>query len=114
MESDWRNNLLVSTASIRDLLAQVRRVAVLGIRSERYPDRPAFYVPSALARAGLEIIPVPVRELDVDTILGRPVYHHLADIPGAVDLVDVRAYSATRGRHSGQTARCRLVPVRYS
>jgi predicted CoA-binding protein len=86
---DWRANLITSNNDIRALLADVRRVAVLGIRSERYAARPAYYVPAALAAAGLEIVPVPVYEPEVTQILGRPVYRRLVDVPGAIDLVDV-------------------------
>jgi uncharacterized protein len=86
---DWRDNLLTDGSQIRDLLVQVRRVAVLGMRPERYPHKPAFYVPQALAEMGLEIVPVPVYDRDEATILSRPVYHALADIPGTIDLVDV-------------------------
>lgn len=86
---DWRANVLTTGEAIRGLLAQVRRVAVLGMRSERNPAMPAFYVPAALAAAGLEIVPVPVYELGATHMLDRPVYRKLVDIPGAIDLVDV-------------------------
>ncbi len=71
------------------LLATVRRVAVLGIKTEAQADQPAFYVPEYLARAGLEVIPVPVYYPDVKQILGRSVYRRLVDVPGEIDLVDV-------------------------
>jgi predicted CoA-binding protein len=86
---DWSANLITTAAGIRELLAQTRRVAVLGMRPERYPYKPAFYVPAALAEMGLEIVPVPVYDRDVATILGRPVFRSLAEIPGEIDLVDV-------------------------
>ena len=86
---DWRKNLLETTEEIRDLLAETKRVAVLGIRSEQYSGRPAFYVPKYLHSAGLEVIPVPVYEPDVETILGQKVYRKLSDVPGEIDLVDV-------------------------
>ena len=86
---DWRENLISSSAGIRGVLAQTHRIAVLGMRPERYPYKPAFYVPATLADLGLEIVPVPVYDRDVRTILGRPVYYSLAAIPGRIDLVDV-------------------------
>ena len=86
---DWQENLIDSDEGVKELLAQTKRIAVLGMRSERHPHRPAFYVPQFLATAGLEIIPVPVYELDVPRILGQQVYHKLSDVPGEVDLVDV-------------------------
>jgi predicted CoA-binding protein len=89
MSEPWRALLVDDDAGIRRLLAGVRRVAVLGIRSEARADRPAHYVAAALARAGVVIEPVPVYEPDVTAILGRPVYRRVADVPGRVDLVDV-------------------------
>lgn len=86
---NWRTNLLTSSKDISSLLSQVRRVAVLGMRSEKNPSLPAFYVPAALAAAGLEIVPVPVYEHGVTQMLDRPVYRRLVDVPGAIDLVDV-------------------------
>ena len=86
---DWQQNMIASADGIRALLGRTRRVAVLGIRSEKYADRPAFYVADYLAAAGLEVIPVPVYEPEVTHILGRPVYRSLAEVPGEIDLVDV-------------------------
>ncbi len=86
---DWQANLITHGAELAALLRGLRRVAVLGIRSERYADRPAHYVPATLASAGLEIVPVPVYEPECTAILGRPVYRSLAAIPGPIDLVDV-------------------------
>ncbi len=86
---DWSSNVLSNSAQINDLLRQIRRVAVLGMRPERAAYKPAHYVPAALLAMGLEIIPVPVADRDVSSILGLPVYHSLAAIPGPIDLVDV-------------------------
>ena len=86
---DWQANLITGGAELLALLHGLRRVAVLGIRSERYADRPAHYVPATLASAGLEIVPVLVYEPECTEILGRPVYRSLAAIPGPIDLVDV-------------------------
>lgn len=86
---DWQANLITSSAEIRGLLEGVRRVAVLGIRSETSAGKPAFYVPAALAAAGLAIVPVPVYEPEITHILGQPVFRSLAAIPGPIDLVDV-------------------------
>jgi predicted CoA-binding protein len=81
--------LLEDDARIGELLRSVRRVAVLGIKTEQQSGQPAFYVPRYLADAGLEVVPVPVYFPEVKTILGQPVYRRLADIPGELDLVDV-------------------------
>lgn len=86
---NWQDNLIENDQGIRDLIIDSRRIAVLGIRSERHRDRAAFYVPQYLAGAGLEIIPVPVYEPDVTEILGQKVYRKLSDIPGEIDIVNV-------------------------
>jgi predicted CoA-binding protein len=77
------------TSVIDAILERTRRVAVLGMKPESRRDQPAFYVPEYLAGAGIEIVPVPVYYPDVTTILGKPVYRRLVDVPGDVDLVDV-------------------------
>ncbi len=81
--------MIESDAAIAELLARVRRIAVLGIKTEAQADQAAFYVPRYLASAGFEVIPVPVYYPEVKEILGRPVYRKLADVPGEIDLVDV-------------------------
>ena len=86
---DHRANLLERDDDIQDLIASVRRIAVLGIKTEEQASQPAFYVPRYMDRAGFDVIPVPVYYPDVTEILGKPVYRRLADIPGAVDLVNV-------------------------
>jgi predicted CoA-binding protein len=78
-----------SDEAMRTLLGQTRRIAVLGIKTEAQAEQPAFYVPQYLASAGFEIVPVPVYYPEVTRILGRPVYRRLADVPAAIDLVDV-------------------------
>lgn len=88
-EMDWRDNLVTDQDGIEALAASARRVAVLGMRSEALAQRAAHYVPAYLADAGVEVIPVPVYEADVDVMLGSPVYRRLADIPGEIDIVDV-------------------------
>ena len=82
--------LLIETdKAIANLLGEVHRVAVLGIKTELQRDQPAYYVPADLAARGLEIVPVPVYYPEVREILGRPVYRRVAEIPGPLDLVDV-------------------------
>lgn len=80
---------LTTDGEIRALLAGVHRVAVLGIKTEAQAGQAAFYVPEYLARAGLEVVPVPVYYPEVTTILGKQVYRALRDVPGTIDLVDV-------------------------
>lgn len=87
--ADWKDNILTDDAKIRELLRSTRRVAVLGIKTEAQAGQAAFYVPKFLASRGLEIVPVPVYYPDAKEILGRPVFRKLADVPGAIDVVDV-------------------------
>ncbi len=86
---DWRNNIVKDVEGIRQVLLATQRVAVLGMRSEKDSSRPAFYVPQYLISVGLHVIPVPVYDLEMDKILGQPVFRRLTDIPGELDLVDV-------------------------
>lgn len=88
-EGRWQDNLIKSEEGVRQLLAHTRRVAVLGMRTEGYPHKPAFYVPQYLHSAGLEVVPVPVHHPEATHILGQKAYHKLTEIPGEIDLVDV-------------------------
>ena len=84
----WKENLLESEAEIKELLAGVRRIAVLGIKT-RETGQPAYYVPEYAQRAGYEVVPVPVYFPEVTEILGERVYRSVAEIPGDVDIVNV-------------------------
>jgi predicted CoA-binding protein len=86
---DWNENVLASRAAVWALLRRTKRVAVLGVRPERMAFKPAHYLPAALQAMGLEIVPVPVVDRDVDTILGQPLYRALADAPGPIDIINV-------------------------
>ncbi len=92
--ADWRSHVLESSDQIRDLLHRVKRVAVIGIKTEAQSFLPAYYVPEYVQSAGYEVIPVPVYYPEATTILGEPVYRRVADIPGDVDLVNVFRRSA--------------------
>jgi predicted CoA-binding protein len=94
-----RGSLIEDDEGIGRLLARTRRIAVLGIKTEAQAGQPAFDVPRMLQQAGLEIVPVPVYFPDVTTILGRPVYRRLVDVPGEIDLVDVFRRSQDVGAH---------------
>jgi len=97
---EWRRNLIEHDEQrITDLLRSARRVAVLGIKTEAQRGQPAFYVPAALQRMGLSIVPVPVYFPDATEILGEKVYRKLADIPSDVDIVDVFRRPADVAQH---------------
>jgi len=72
-ETDWRENLITTDEGLRELLAETRRVAVLGIKTEGRAYQPAFYVPQYLVNAGLEVVPVPVYYPEVTEILVQKV-----------------------------------------
>lgn len=88
-DSDWQDNLITDTETVREVLAESRRIAVLGIKPEDRAGQPAHYVPKYLQEVGYEVIPVPTYYPDVQEILGQRVYREVADIPGDVDMVDV-------------------------
>ena len=82
-------NFVDSASAIRELLTHSKTLAVLGIKTEAQSDQPAFYVPKYMQAAGYEVIPVPVYYPEVTESLGHKVYRKVADIPGAVDIVNV-------------------------
>jgi uncharacterized protein len=86
-------------ARVAELIRSTRRVAVLGIKTEAQVGQPALYVPVALQRGGVEIIPVPVYYPEATEILGQRVYRRVADVPGAVDIVDVFRRSGDIAAH---------------
>ena len=88
-DTDWQENLITDTDAVRDVLAESRRIAVLGIKPEDRAGQPAHYVPKYLQEVGYEVIPVPTYYPDVEEILGQRVYRKVADVPGDVDMVDV-------------------------
>lgn len=82
--------ILEDEAAIAELVRPLRRLAVLGIKTEAQRTQPAFYVPADLVAAGLDVIPVPVYYPEVTEILRRPVYRRLVDVPAPpLELVDI-------------------------
>jgi predicted CoA-binding protein len=71
-------------AVLRALLQQVKTIAVVGLSPQ--PERPSYRVASAMQGFGFRIVPV---RPGVSEVLGEQAYASLADIPFAVDLVDV-------------------------
>lgn len=87
--SDWRDNLITSPDDVARIVRENKRIAVLGIKTEARRDQPAFYVPEYMARAGYDIVPVPVYYPEVTEILGRPVYRTVSAVPAPVEMVNV-------------------------
>jgi predicted CoA-binding protein len=81
--------LIEDEAGIEAVVKSLKRIAVLGIKTEKQGGQPAFSVPAYLQGQGIEVVPVPVYYPEVTEILGQRVYRTVSAIPGAIDLVDV-------------------------
>lgn len=81
--------LVTDAAEIARVAGSAKRVAVLGIKTEKQAGQAAYYVPEYLHQAGVAVIPVPVYFPEVTEILGQKVYRRVADVPGEIDIVDV-------------------------
>lgn len=80
---------------IRAILLSVKRIALVGASAN--PVRPSFFVMQYLIDKGFESVPVNPG-LAGQTILGRPVHARLAEIEGAIDMVDIFRASAAAGK----------------
>jgi uncharacterized protein len=83
-------NLLVENAvRAREIIAEAKRVAILGIKPEEESGKPAHYVSSYLKEVGKEVVPVPVYYPERTEILGEKVFRSVSEVPGDLDLVVV-------------------------
>ncbi|MES2169678.1 MAG: CoA-binding protein [Actinomycetota bacterium] len=69
---------------LKSLLESSRTVAIVGLSTD--PEKTSSKIAEILIGAGYDVIPVHPKATE---ILGRKVYPSLADIPFAVDIVDV-------------------------
>ena len=69
---------------IKEIFASVKTIAVLGLSPDA--EKPSHRVAKYLQEVGYKIVPVYPKE---ETILGEKVYRSLAEIPFAVDMVDI-------------------------
>ncbi len=69
---------------IREILHSARTIAIVGLSSNQL--RPSNYVGFYLQRHGYRVIPVNPNEKEA---LGEKAYPSLADVPEAIDVVDV-------------------------
>jgi len=68
------------------IVGSTRTAAVVGMKDEARPDAPAFYVPEAMHRAGIRVIPV---NPTIEASLGERARGSLADLDERVDAVVV-------------------------
>lgn|ERR1035437_6759772 len=73
-----------SDAVIRDMLAQPRRIVVVGCSPD--PQRDSHRIARLLMEKGHTVLPV---NPAAHKILGQPCYASLRDVPGRIDMVDV-------------------------
>jgi len=82
---------------IERVLADMHVWAVVGLGDD--PSRPAYGVAAFLQAHGKQIVPVHPRAPEV---LGEPGYRTLAEIPFAVDVVDIFRRSDQAGRFADE------------
>ncbi|THF56796.1 CoA-binding protein [Ollibium composti] len=78
-------------AYIAGILNSVRTIAIVGASANEV--RPSFFVLKYLLAKGFEVFPVNPGQAGRD-ILGRMAYARLADVPAAIDMVDIFRASA--------------------
>ncbi|PSM20261.1 CoA-binding protein [Nitratireductor sp. StC3] len=89
------NHDAYDNAYIADILNAVKSVAIVGASANDV--RPSFFVTKYLIDKGYTVFPVNPGKAG-GTILGRPVFARLADIPEPIDMVDIfRASDAVPG-----------------
>ncbi len=82
-------------AYISGILEEVRTVAIVGASANEV--RPSFFVTKYLIDKGYAVFPINPGHAGRE-ILGRMTYAKLADVPGAIDMIDVfRASDAVPG-----------------
>ena len=84
--SDWAERLVDDDVGLRVILKTAKSVAVIGAKIGAH--EPAHYVPAYLAARGYRIHPVNPK-LVGETMHGVPVVGRLADLDGAVDVVEI-------------------------
>lgn len=83
-------------AEIRDVLERARRVVVLGAHPDE--EKAAHYVPAYLVAQGYDVVPVNPRYAGTQ-LWGKTVLKGLADVTGAVDVLDVFRRSEDLASH---------------
>lgn len=76
----------MNESEIISLIRQARTIGVVGMQDEAHSDLPAFAIPNQLASRGYELYPV---NPTIQSSLGRPALASVAELPVAVDILDV-------------------------
>ncbi|QDQ94008.1 CoA-binding protein [Rhodococcus sp. WB9] len=92
MDTKWQDSKAVSS-----MLDDWDTWAVVGLSGN--PDRTAFRIAELLQRRGKRIVPI---HPDAPTVLGEQGYATLADVPFAIDVVDVFRKSEAAGEFADQ------------
>lgn len=100
--------IVTDPEEIRRIAQAARVVAVLGAHPD--PSRPAHYVPAALARAGVRILPVNPAYAG-ETLHGERVRARLTEIESPVDVVDVFRRSELIAGHVDEILGMQPLPV---
>lgn len=82
----WRDHIVDNGAGIGRILADMRRIAVIGIKAPE-SFAPAYTVPEMLQEHGFDVVPVPVYYPEVTEILGQPVHRSLKTVDPPADVV---------------------------
>ena len=82
---------------VRHLLDDTTTWAVVGLSGD--PSRTAYQVAHELQRRGKRIVPI---HPSAPTVLGEQGFASLADVPFAIDVVDVFRRSSTAGEFADQ------------
>ena len=75
---------MIEEMTIEAILRDSKTIAVVGLSGD--PEKPSYGIAQALQHYGYRVIPVNPREVEV---LGEKSYATLAEIPVAVDIVNV-------------------------
>jgi uncharacterized protein len=79
---------------LREILRSVHTIAMVG--ASDHWNRPSYFVMKYLQTKGFRVIPVNPAAKE-ETILGEKVYRDLAEIPDAIDMVDIFRRSEAAG-----------------
>jgi len=79
-----RSRFAMTAADRLRILETYKRIAMVGLSAN--PFRPSHFAAIYLLAVGYDVVPVNPRE---KTVLGRPSYASLREVPGSVEVVDI-------------------------